>query len=189
MDISHAWHLLFFSHFWFLLLMTFTHWSCWKLPWRYLHLNQSLAIQGESQVTYKSRCPLPMRQFPLWNKPITHSLDTLKWQIKCLRHSLITWIQLSEDINGFPLYLHLPSGCFDFLKLWRLKWWYLRIISSEIEVRTPGKVLRHSVRVSVSLPNWCFSELYRLVEHAQETSKHREGGKMIWKSTYTNTAF
>lgn len=125
-----------------------------------------------------------MRQFPLWNKPITSSLDTLKWQIKCLRHSLIMWVQLSEDINGFPLYLLLPSGCFDFLKLWRLKWWYLRIISSEVKVRTPGKVLRHSVRVSVSLPNWCFSELYRLVEHVQETSKHRgekwSGNRCTW---------
>lgn len=108
----------------------------------------SLAIQGESQVTYKLRCPLPMRQFPLWNKPITLSLDILKWQLKCLRHSLIMWIQLSGDINGFALYLHLPSGCFDLLKLWRLKWWYLHIISSEVKVRTPGQVPRQCQSVT-----------------------------------------
>ena len=86
-----------------------------------------------------------MRQFALWNKPITHSLDTLKWQIQCLRHSLTMRVQQTADLNGFPLYLHLPSGCFGFLELWRLKRWYLCIISSKVKVRTQGKVHRHAM--------------------------------------------
>lgn len=86
-----------------------------------------------------------MRQFALWKKPITHSLDRLKWQIKRLRHSLIMWVQRTADINGFILYLHLPSGCFAFLEIWRLKQWYLCIISSTVKVGTQGSVHRHAV--------------------------------------------
>lgn len=85
-----------------------------------------------------------MRQSTLWNKPITHSLDRLKWQIKCLRHSLIMWVQQTADRNAFPVHLRLPSGCFGLLELWRLKRWYLCIVSSKVKVRTRGRVHRHS---------------------------------------------
>lgn len=43
-------------------------------------------------------------------------------------------------------------------------------------MRTPAKVLRHSVRVSLSLANRCFSELHRLVEHACTGDKQTERG-------------
>lgn len=86
-----------------------------------------------------------MRQFALWNKPITPLLNRLKWQIKCLRHSPLIWIHQTAGIHGFPLYLYLPSGCFGFLELWKLKWGYLCIVSSKVKVRTVGRVHSHSM--------------------------------------------